>query len=622
MKAKAKRIASWLTTAALITGILCLPNAAAADEIEVENMVKDFLQCCTENMYMYEDNEFLKQTSATWSQQELQNFKSNTEKLISARTAYLLPDEYEKTEQVIAAAEEFPQFINTKVNFLKYYRQKMGITRHDFRVNYEITDVSLIENFATVTLYESIFFYYDDLDEETFKGTWYKVCLYKTGTKWIIYDVWSNDPFDGDKTVNDLNSMIDMIDKCCQDEQTQKAVLTAMDQTQKVELAAEIEAVSAQARENMDAVANAASAGEVIPYNASDAINYAYTYTTTTGSNTLDYYNKNFPDFKDIPGGSDCANFVSQCIWAGFGGSDNETSLSVVTAPMDKSGSMQWWCTPSNWDKSTSWSGVEDQAIYVENSDQSPSTEDAVWFADYPTLYEIRDIKSTDSNDLEYNKPVSILYSGIQPGDALMLTANNGYFHSVFISKITGNTINDIYYCAHDTDVKSGKLIDDFRVNSSGYQISATVATPGYFFGKDVSHTHSYTSISTANGIDATCNYSGCSYVRLKVSVPTKLTTMQYKYGNLANNTVTIKGNCNLVPYRMSAKVERYLAGSSTPYTTHWLGDVYGTSIYSKSYEIMGPGLFRVTIYARDKNPDSYNDSKNVSYSYAFRVWQ
>jgi hypothetical protein len=66
---------------------------------------------------------------------------------------------------------------------------------------------------------------------------------------------------------------------------------------------------------------NTAQAGTVIdtiPYMRAYATTYAlmYSYNRTGSNDDSTYYNKKFIEFSSY--GGDCANFASQCMWAGF----------------------------------------------------------------------------------------------------------------------------------------------------------------------------------------------------------------------------------------------------------------------------------------------------------------
>ena len=81
-------------------------------------------------------------------------------------------------------------------------------------------------------------------------------------------------------------------------------------------------------------------------YGRSSAASYGLTYTDNSGGGSTTYYNKLFVAYA-----SDCQNFVSQCIWFGFGGQNNSTAINNHYLPMvySISGATSWWA-----DKTTS----------------------------------------------------------------------------------------------------------------------------------------------------------------------------------------------------------------------------------------------------------------------------
>ena len=49
--------------------------------------------------------------------------------------------------------------------------------------------------------------------------------------------------------------------------------------------------------------------------------------------------------------------------------------------------------------------------------------------------------------------------------------------------------------------------------------------------------------------------------------------------------------------------------------------EIYNSYNTSNSYKFTQTGLYTITTYARDKNPDIYGDSVAVSSSYTIRVY-
>ena len=99
-----------------------------------------------------------------------------------------------------------------------------------------------------------------------------------------------------------------------------------------------------------------------IPYNGANAAAYAYTYSRQNAETAREnYYN---PQFKSYAGqGGDCMNFVSQCMWAGFGGSQAQDAISASASPMDTEGDSIWYSRGVNSDEEPVLSWVSCQSF-------------------------------------------------------------------------------------------------------------------------------------------------------------------------------------------------------------------------------------------------------------------
>ncbi|MEA3424504.1 MAG: amidase domain-containing protein [Bacillota bacterium] len=89
-----------------------------------------------------------------------------------------------------------------------------------------------------------------------------------------------------------------------------------------------------------------------------DAVSYAFDYTDDTGGSSTTYYNTS--QFKTY-GTDDCQNFVSQCIWSGFGG----TSSANKDLPMV----LQWWANLTGEDNYDHWVNTGESLDWVTDND-------------------------------------------------------------------------------------------------------------------------------------------------------------------------------------------------------------------------------------------------------------
>jgi len=91
-----------------------------------------------------------------------------------------------------------------------------------------------------------------------------------------------------------------------------------------------------------------------ISYNRSAAANYALTYTNNSGDSiSTQNYNPLFYAYS----GNDCADYVSQCLWAGFGGSNSSYGIQAHAYPMitASEGAVYPWYADSAPDGSAMW---------------------------------------------------------------------------------------------------------------------------------------------------------------------------------------------------------------------------------------------------------------------------
>ena len=554
---------------------------------EIIDLAEKYLLTCAKNMYLYEDNNILADTTAALSGQELEILQNRLESdNITAYSAYTVEDAMSENEIV----SSFPEYISDKVSFFRQFREDRNIQRHDFNAEYEVTDVEVSDNIAHVSLYEGISFYYDDSDQETFCGTIYDVSLFKNGSQWIIYDVMSNDSFDQTYRTGGFDYEAEIAQANLV---TQEILAAEASPDYKVE--SQFEALQIAAEQPSTAQVQAAST-DYITYDAYNAACYAMTYTTSKNLGlyqTKAYYNKNFVNYAqyyDNNGdgimdgdGGDCQNFVSQCIWAGFGGSDDATGIKGLLEPMDCDGPNVWYGGGSSEPHSSSWTAPSAFNTYIENSKNGTGAR----------------VQATTIGT--FNTTLNL--ASIQVGDEIIV--NNGG-HAIFIVDVTGASYDNIYYCAHTADKKRAKL-GDYVSDPRG-----KIIRPQKFYFSDQTAdggNHTYSSVPGQYGFDSTCNT--CGYCRLRLET---IACNPIPVGT----TLPLTCYASHTAYRMATKVEFASTGEYT-----WLGEETLTSIYKRDYTFNKVGLYYVTFCARDRNPDYYGsaNTKQVSYTIAIRTY-
>lgn len=92
----------------------------------------------------------------------------------------------------------------------------------------------------------------------------------------------------------------------------------------------------------------------VVSYNRSNAAWYATTYTDDSGTYSSTPYNPNFIAYAT----TDCQNFMSQCVWYGFGGVNMPENINAHSLPMVDNipGATSWWA--SKYGALDSWANV------------------------------------------------------------------------------------------------------------------------------------------------------------------------------------------------------------------------------------------------------------------------
>lgn len=188
---------------------------------------------------------------------------------------------------------------------------------------------------------------------------------------------------------------------------------------------------------------NATTYATTVTYNGNNGRVYADTYAVTA--------NPNFVEFA----GADCTNFVSQCIWAAYGGwtsdDDNDTMADNIAngVCMQSSTSSDNWYARSN-GCGNPWSGVANLWTFVVNNTSTGP-------------------KGTGHNDGGIH--TNIHPSSILTGQVLQFKKPNGtvYEHSVYVAGGVNDAYSNIRIAQHSTNAI--RYLDD-----SIYYFSAQMA--------------------------------------------------------------------------------------------------------------------------------------------------
>lgn len=425
-----------------------------------------------------------------------------------------------------------------------------------FTPSYRVVDCVVDGAYAAVNVYETLDFQYSDLDEPSAMITHYYVSLVQFEGEWLIAAVESDSLFHQmyRNTGFDLEAELAQVD-------------LAHDR------AVEVEAQQ-PAEPQTEQPADPHTAQVTRPYIAQNAVNYAFTYSTSadSGANPT-YRNEKFY----YASGASCQLFVSQCVWAGFGGSNTQTDINNRKG-MDTSGSCQWWSTKTGYNNVkyggdandlswNSWILVSQFRNYIDYV-KSHSTETGI---------------VADTNTVAYNSDDMVGSSGLTETDLLGAVLHvkglkstgeeAALAHAVIVTKATGTTRSTVYYTSYNNCAKNVKVSIGFP--SGGTNNGIYVMVPR--------------SLRGANGLTAT-----------------------YLYGDLQNaikmgtsgKSVTLYGRAKPVVSTLWLKV--YAPGAATPtytYSANRATVVSGTALLNQigewRVEVASDGLDTFTYVIR-----------------------
>lgn len=318
-----------------------------------------------------------------------------------------------------------------------------NISFSDFDAQYHFADIAIENNFAMAEVYEELNYHYSDCIDPSYELRQFNVMLLRIGDEWVIADVASDDvAFMGYFSNGyDLSAEIAAYD-------------AAINNT---------DSFAAQEESDFPNEEIMLAAGNNIPYNKQNAVNYAMAYTTSSdnGTKTPSYKNDRFHWF-----GADCMNFCSQCVWAGFGGSNSWSDIPARYG-MDNDGSNTWWCT--NTGGTSSWASCSNFRTYVNASKNG---------TDKGLVCSNQSILGND-NTLPFSAQDllgSVLHvQGYHNGSPVAKG------HAVFVNAASGNTRDKVMVSAYNNCQKNVKLSSICPVGGNTKAIETIV--PRYFRG-------------------------------------------------------------------------------------------------------------------------------------------
>lgn len=536
----------------------------SVETAELEDLAAEYVENFVNTIYLYESPDLAEGT--------LKEHYSISENLTATQmTASMNAETVNLCGTAKTAAElcESLSVFEATAEYLKYIRSEQNITRTNFNMDVSIISTHVEEDSAYVHLYTYITYYYTGDPEQAAAGDNYVVYFTKLDGDWVIADVYAEEIAAGgyEDILSTYSTRVQQFDHCL-----------AMDEAMGGSTTAEGDIVVDVPAVEPDVITLAYDRA----YDAVDAVAYAYTYTTSTYAadtgNNPNFLNTDFFDFSGM--GGNCQNFVSQCLWAGFGGNDQETDISNCLFPMNSS----WYVKP-NVDHSPSWTATSNFRSYINGTN--------------PAL-----IASSNMIDVSETPSFAGYTTSQLLGAVLHVTPDgsdpNKYLgHAIIITTAPSTSFFTIKYCGNSPMRKATKLSEEPEYISNDIcLIIPQKMARGRLCGGGGIHTFS--------GNSCTCTKAGCGFVKLEVQGNPIIPVAK-------GTTYTVSGTANATCYRMAI-------GIKAPSKQETWREVQSTHAISLSYTFNEIGLYTIVISGRDISPDNSNSATDT-HVYKIRVY-
>lgn len=557
--------------------VTIIGTASVADVEEISEIVETYMRRYTENTYLYESNDLHPFTVASLTPTERQALPLEQNSLsTNIITSAKLGENLNLNTGVNIEPNKMVNTLDTmdytmeKAIYLKNVRQMQIPKRNDFEICYKVNKIEISGIYSRVWLSENIGFYCPGQTIQSIIGEEHEISLCRQNGEWLIYNIsTANDSFDYEHKFTDFDSNSAI--------QEFNEIYSRRNLTNFGEIEQDI--IVSEENENTEIQSTL-----LMPrsYNTNNAINYAFTYSKQNVNSFQNYYNTNFRNWAND--GGDCMNFASQCIYAGFLGSNDISDINSKSFPQDNVGnsSNAMWVGASPY-----YSWISNTAFYnyMVNSASDTGTR-------------IKGSITTYGKDDYYITTPSNLLGAVIQGNG----SAGEFQHAVIVTGKEGTGRNQIYVTSHTADKKHVPL-SDFWTTGKIRVILPTSAVQVVSCPYD---NHSYSTIPYDRGLDSICNSCGTSRLFLRNVLLNCVPV---------GSTQTLQGYPSIRCYRMAMKV---IAPNGE---VSWLGEVLNEYSYTKSFTFTQRGLYTITLYARDVNPDYYSSSVNIHNTYTVRCY-
>lgn len=505
----------------IVTVFSLMPGAIAsngdigvtAESQEIEQVITGFLHDSVQAVYFYDKNsDVLGLTIDVLPEEKVADS-------VSSISAHIAPmkETFRKEQEEIASVSDV-DYLRENIGFyddgLKYFAhiyEAENIKYSWFEEEVVVTDIVIQERAAEVSVAQRLDYQYIDCDEPTSEIIHYYFVMIKDGDRWLVAAVDTDNDF-----YNSYKGTPFVLE----------AEIGAFDRAKSLS-----ESVAADNRaetipEETGAVSDAvmAVAGVTVAYDRDNAANYALTYSTQSD----DTNNLRYPTYKNgdfLWSTAPCMLFASQCVWAGFGGSNSFADIHNMHM-MDTDGtstSYQWYssdeeCTPSWWScknfrtyvinsRGATDKGLYCETLYVESDQQTmkgvrnvdvPFVEKAVVESDHGGHYSVAGTKSSPftSTDLK-----GAVIHGYGSGGILG--------HALVCNNATGIDRDEMYVTAYNYCRKNKLLSLVYPIGWSNMH-DLYIVVPKTF-REATTGTRLYAKLENAYGVGRTLTLTGYS---------------------------------------------------------------------------------------------------------------
>lgn len=417
-----RRLVGLVLLALLLLCSVSYASEDAGEEARAKAAIETFLRSYAEEALLYTDTD---QRVCTISDPALALSGEDASQLLTLSGG----------EADLAQMRDNIALIEKKAAFYAAARQMQNIFREDLRLTYTYRELELGENTGHASVTENAGFRYTDSDRCSVYETIYNVDMVKLAGQWLVASATDGSQFDADHpTAADFD------------------VQAALE-----ELHAALEAEVCTVIYPLSWAEKAGKAGSgQIPYHGEHAAAYAYTYARQYAGQPREAFYS--PQFESYAGrGGDCMNFASQCMWAGFGGSQTAAAIDSHDVPMDTAGETVWFgrgpAAGSKVKNTLSWISCSSFRKYLTGTADGLGMTGSNASAEpgmYATILHV-----------SAGSPLSGVTAAELVGAVAHVEGVGGaHAHAIVLTAATGTRRSEIWFCSHTKDMTHIKLGD------------------------------------------------------------------------------------------------------------------------------------------------------------------